>query len=244
PDKAAFQAAEVRIKSEIDAVQAELTAARDKLSSSYANTPGDAVSDKYTALVGEPDDIRGQHPGYNIQTQIRVLHDSIGKWVDEPHAAKTRGWAVAHVQAHIEHLRRQIKSGSMTVVEEEHARRELSHLAHLGRTATAVQSKQDAIDADRRVLCELRRQLDNPELMALSDRYEAITAELGKLHHEFYVKPIQECNALQARSNDLWKEKREVSQELRDASDRYWAQVQDGRDCKYEEVGAQNTAEE
>ncbi|KAI5992066.1 hypothetical protein EDD15DRAFT_2197110 [Pisolithus albus] len=154
--------------------------------------------------------------------------------VDELYAAKARVWVVARVQAHIEYAVSSAPEKADRVWKYDNRGRrafrpELSHLAPLRRTAEVVQNVQGAIDADRRVLCEQRRQLNNSELMALSDRYEVITAELVELDHEFYADLIQKCNALQARLNDLGKQKREVAQEFRDASDRYWAQVRDGR---------------
>ncbi|KAI6123284.1 hypothetical protein EDD17DRAFT_1750544 [Pisolithus thermaeus] len=249
PDKAAFQAEEARIKSEINAVRTELTAVRSKLSSSYANGPGDAVNDKRAALYAELNDIRGQHPSYNIQTQIKDLESSIDLWTRKLQAAqpKSRLRTVADVETRIRIVKEQIKSGSLGVADEECARRELSHLSSSRETMEVFQSRKEA---DRRALRELRRQLDNPELKTLSDRYEAIATELNALEkevHEFYVgraKLIQERDALQAQLNDLWKEKRDVSQKFRDATDRYWAQAQEGGDCRCEEVSGRNTAEE
>ncbi|KAI6128928.1 hypothetical protein EDD16DRAFT_1471911 [Pisolithus croceorrhizus] len=249
PDKAAFQAEEARIKSEIDAVQTELTAVRNKLSSSCANGPGDAVNDKRAALYAELNDIQGQHPSYDIQTQIKSLERSIDLWIKKLQAAQpnSRLRTVADVETRIRIVKKEIKSGSLGVADEEYARRELSHLSCSRKTMEVFQSRKEA---DCRALRELRRQLDNPELKALSDRYEAITTELDGLEKEmdeFYVgraKLIRERDALQAQLNDLWKEKRDVSRKFRDATDRYWALVQEGGDCRYEKFSGRNTTEE
>ncbi|KAI6108137.1 hypothetical protein F5141DRAFT_1120871 [Pisolithus sp. B1] len=215
PDKAAFQAEEARIKSEIDAVQTELTAR--------------------AALYAELNDIQGQHPSYDIQTQIKSLERSIDLWIKKLQAAQpnSRLRTVADVETRI----REIESGSLGVADEEYTRRELSHLSCSRKTMEVFQSRKEA---DCRTLRELRRQLDNPELKALSDRYEAITTELDGLEKEideFYVcraKLIRERDALQAQLNELWKEKRGVSQKFRAR----------GGDCRYEKFSGRNTAEE
>ncbi|KAI6042893.1 hypothetical protein EDC04DRAFT_3088269 [Pisolithus marmoratus] len=259
PDKVAFQAEEARIKSEIDAVQTKLTAVCDNLSSSYANRPDDAVNNKRVILRAELDHIRRQRSGRNNLRQIKSLQDSIDKrnssfgldsdgiittQVKNLQAAKAKPpfRTVAEVEARTESLKKQIKSRSMRVVEEGRATRELLQLACLRKTVEVFQCKEDAIEADRRAVDELRKRLEDPESKVLSDRHEAITAELDGLKREideFYAgraRLIQERNALQAQLNALWREKRDASQKFRDASDRYWAKMQeycDYEDCQF-----------
>lgn len=73
---------------------------RDKLSSSYANTPGDAVSDKYTALVAETYEDNTPAITFKHRSESCMI---VGKRVNKLYAVKTRVWVVARVQALIKY---------------------------------------------------------------------------------------------------------------------------------------------
>ncbi|KAI6119339.1 hypothetical protein EDD16DRAFT_1581622 [Pisolithus croceorrhizus] len=236
PDKAAFEAEKARIQSEIDTLQAKV----------------DGNNDRVAALRAELEDIRGQQSGNKlsrgkIQEQIKALQDNIQK-----QAARTKASfrTVAEVDAHIQSLKAQVDSGSMKVADEKRALQEISQLTRSRKTVEGFQSKQDAIEADRRAVDELRKQLDDPEAKALSDRYEAIKAELDGLRKEsddVYVgrsKLIKERDTLQEQLNNLYNEKRDISQKFRDASDRFWAKVQEDRARRLERVRTQKAEEE
>lgn len=78
-------------------------------------------------------------------------------------------------------LNKQVESGSMKLVDERKALQEISSLRRVRKTVEAFQTEQDGIDADRAKLDELRKQLDDPELKAASDRYETIKTELDAI---------------------------------------------------------------
>ncbi|KAI6113672.1 hypothetical protein EV401DRAFT_2268453 [Pisolithus croceorrhizus] len=254
PDKAAFEAEKARIQSEIDTIQAKVNAVRAKLSNAHKS---DGNNDRVSALRAELEDIRGQQSGNKlsrgkIQEQIKALQDNIQKQSKDLQAARTKASfrTVAEVDAHIQYVTTHVDSGSMKVADEKRALQEISQLTRSRKTVEGFQSKQDAIEADRRAVDELRKQLDDPEAKALSDRYEAIKAELDGLRKEsddVYVgrsKLIKERDTLQEQLNNLYNEKRDISQKFRDASDRFWAKVQEDRARRLERVRTQKAEEE
>lgn len=114
----------------------------------------------------------------------------------------------------------------------------------------SFQADQEAIETDRAAADELRKQLDDPEAKAASERYDAIKAELDELKKEgdeAYAnrsKLMDERSALQAQLDDLYTQKRDSAQRFRDANDRYWAKVHEERAKKAERQRAQKAAEE
>ncbi|KAI6164870.1 hypothetical protein EDD17DRAFT_1558444 [Pisolithus thermaeus] len=238
PDKAAFEAEKARIQSEIDTIQAKVNAVRAKLSNAHKS---DGNNDRVSALRAELEDIRGQQSGNKlsrgkIQEQIKTLQDNIQKQSKDLQAARTKASfrTVAEVDAHIQSLKAQVDSGSMKVADEKRALQEISQLTRSRKTVEGFQSKQDAIEADRRAVDELRKQLDDPEAKALSDRYEAIKAELDGLRKNPTTSML-ERDTLQEQLNNLYNEKRDISQKFRDASDRFWAKLERVRTQKAEE---------
>lgn len=254
PDKAAFEAEKARILSEIETLQPKVNAVRAKLSNE--NKP-DGSNDRAATLRAELEDIRGQQSSNKlsrgkIQDQIKALQDNIQKQIKDLQAARTKTSfrTVADLEAQIQNLKKQVDSGNMKVADEKRALQEISQLTRSRKTIEGFQSKQDAIEADRRAVDELRKQLDDPEAKALSDRYEAIKAELDGLKKEsdnVYVsrsKLIKERDTLQGQLDNLYNEKRDISQKFRDASDRWWAKVHEDRARRRERILAQKADEE
>ena len=93
-------------------------------------------------------------------------------------------------------------------------------------------------------------QIDDPESKALSERYEAIKAELDDLKKEDNdayagrAKLFEERDNLQAQLNDLYNSKRDSAQRFREANDRYWNKVNEDRARRAEKARAQRAADE
>ena len=93
----------------------------------------------------------------------------------------------------------------MKLADEKRALAEISTLKRNRRVVEGFQAEQDAIEADRKAADELRKQLDDPESKAMSDRYDAIQAELDELKkaqeqsQEARNKLVDEQNALKAQ---------------------------------------------
>jgi len=184
--------------------------------------------------------------------QLKALQEGIQKKVKDLNAAKAKTpfKSVAEVEERIRQLEKQVESGSLKLGDEKRALQEISNCKRSRRIVEGFQAEQAAIEADRAQAEELRKQLDDPEAKAASERYDAIKAELDELKKESdeaYAnrsKLLDERTALQGELDTLYNRKRESAQRFRDANDRYWQKVNEDRARRAERARAQRAAEE
>ncbi|KAF5370130.1 hypothetical protein D9758_001028 [Tetrapyrgos nigripes] len=254
PDKKVYDAEQDRIKGEIDALQVKLSAVRDKISLATKSGSG---NERRTTLKSELDGIRDKQSANKasrskILEQVKVYQENISKKIKDLEAAKSKTSfrSVAEVDAHVRNLEKQIESGNMKLAEEKRALAEISTCKRNRRVVESFQADQDAIETDRRAVDELKKQLDDPELKAVSERFDKIKSELNDLkkeEDEAYAnrsKLFEERDNLQGQINALYNEKRESAQKYREANDRYWTKVNEDRARRAERARAQRAAEE
>ncbi|KAI0677528.1 hypothetical protein C8Q78DRAFT_1003095 [Trametes maxima] len=254
PDKAVYDAEQNKIKAEIDAVQVKLTAVKEKISLTSKAGPG---SEKRNALKAELDAIRGTQSTNKLTRgkvfdQLKALQDGIQKKVKDLNAAKAKipYKTVAEVEDRIRQLEKQVESGNLKLVEEKRALQEISQWKRSRRTVEGFQTEQESIEADRAKADELRKQLDDPEAKAVSERYDTIKAELDELRKESdeaYAgrsKLLDERTALQGQLDELYNRKRESAQRYKDANDRFYTKLNEDRARRAERARAQRAAEE
>ncbi|KAI0796641.1 hypothetical protein C8Q75DRAFT_845999 [Abortiporus biennis] len=254
PDKKIYDSEQERIKKEIDAVQVKLNAVKDKINLAGR---GGAGNEKRNALRAELDSIRNQQ-SFNktargkVFDQLKSLQDGIQKKVKDLNTARGRipYKTVEEVDNRINQLEKQVESGNLKLVDEKRALQEISQCRRNRKVVEGFQAEQESIEADRAAADELRKQLDDPEAKAISDRYEAIQAELAiikKEGDEAYnnrSKLFDERSALQAQVDELWSQKKESAQRYREANDRHWTKVNEDRARRAERDRAQKAAEE
>jgi len=147
-------------------------------------------------------------------------------------------------------LEKQIDSGNLKLADEKRALQEVSSLKRNRRVVEGFQAEQDFIDAERQKIDDLRKELDDPAAKAISDRYEAIQAELTELKKESdeayqgRSKLFEERDNIQNKLKTLFDEKRESVSRYREANDRYWAKVNEDRARRAERARAQRAEEE
>jgi uncharacterized coiled-coil DUF342 family protein len=254
PDKAAYDAEQERIRSEIDGLQTKLAAVREKISSANQSSTG---NDKRAALKAELDGIRGQQSSNKLNRgktleQLKTIQDGIQKKIKDLQAArgKTPYKTAADVDAHISHLEKQVESGSMKVVDEKRALQEISQARRTRRMVEKFQADQESIEADRQEADQLKKLLDDPESKEISERFDTIKAELDELKKESdqayagRTKLFEERDDIQAQLTALFNEKRESAYRFREANDRYWTKVNEDRARRLEKARAQRDAEE
>ena len=138
----------------------------------------------------------------------------------------------------------------MKLAEEKRALQEISSLKRNRRLVEGFQTDQEAIDADRAKVDEIRKELDDPVSKAASERYDAIRAELDEIKKEgdeAYAgrsKLFEERDNIQNELNKLFNAKRESSQSYREANDRYWNKVNEDRARRAEKARLQRATEE
>jgi len=65
-----------------------------------------------------------------------------------------------------------VDAGSLKLADEKRALQEINQTKRIRRTVEGFQAESDAIDADRAAVEELKKQLDDPEAKAISERYD------------------------------------------------------------------------
>ncbi|KAL7282434.1 hypothetical protein ACG7TL_003905 [Trametes sanguinea] len=279
PDKTLYDAEQNKIKAEIDAVQVKLlaalpseavelispaqTAVKEKIALTSKSGPG---SERRNALKAELDSIRGQQSTNKlsrgkIHDQLKTIQDGIQKklysltlsWkIKDLNAARAKipFKTVAEVDERIRQLEKQVESGNLKLVEEKRALQEISQWKRSRRIVEGFQAEQESIEADRAKADELRKQLDDPEAIAISKRYDEIKAELDELKKESdeaYAsrsKLLDERSALQGQLDELYNKKRESAQRFKEANDRFYTKLNEDRARRAERQRAQRQAEE
>ena len=138
----------------------------------------------------------------------------------------------------------------MKLGDEKRALQEISHTKRIRRTVESFQAESDAIEADRAAVDNLKKQLDDPEAKALSDRYDSIKAQLDEIkkeEDELYAnrsKLFDERNGLQEQIDALRRELRESTARFREANDRFYAKLNEDRARRAERARAQREADE
>ncbi|KAH7887734.1 hypothetical protein F5I97DRAFT_2057419 [Phlebopus sp. FC_14] len=254
PDKAAYDAKQQTIKTRIDSLQAELAVVREKISLAAKSNSG---NDRQAALRAELNTLRDQQSSNKasrgkVLDQLKALQDSIHKKTKDLQAArgKTQFRSVEDLDNHVRDLEMQVESGSMKLADEKRALQEIVQAKRARKTLENFQATQDSIDTDRRAADELRKQLDDPDFKAMSERYDSIKAELDELKrmaaeaNAGRTKLFDERDGLQAQINALFTEKRASAQRYQEEHDRYWIKVQEDRARRAEKLREQRAAEE
>jgi hypothetical protein len=143
-----------------------------------------------------------------------------------------------------------VDSGSLKLADEKRALQEISQTKRIRRTVETFQAESDAIDADRAAVEELKKQLDDPEAKATSERFDTIKAELDeikKVEDELYAKRSElfdERTVLQEQIDALLRERRESAARFREDNDRYYAKLNEDRARRAARARDQREAEE
>lgn len=254
PDKKAYDAEQESIKAELDSLHAKLGAIRDKIGLATRSGPS---NDRRNDLRSQLDEVKGkQGSNKNSRTkifeQIKSKQESMQSKIKALQTAKgkTSFKTVDEVDAHIKNLEKQVESGNMKLADEKRALAEISSSKRSRRAVEGFQADQEAIDADRAEIEELKKQLDDPESKAIAEKYETIKAELDSLRLEG-DKAAAERNdlfaqrdALQAQIKEWSSKKHESYQRFKEHNDRYWAKANEDRARRAERARAEKIAYE
>ncbi|EKM80277.1 hypothetical protein AGABI1DRAFT_113480 [Agaricus bisporus var. burnettii JB137-S8] len=254
PDKQAHEKDQDRIKAEIDALQLSMNAVREKINLA---TQGNAGNEKRNKLKAELDGIREQQSSKKLNRgqlleQVKSLQENLQKKIKDLQAqkAKVPFKTISEIDDRVAHLDKQIESGNMKLADEKRALQEISQIKRTRRVVENFQPEQDAINAIRQQIDDVKKQLDDPETKAMSDRFEAIKSELDEIKKEGdesyanRAKLFEERDNLNSQIKSLLSEKREKQQAYRDAHDKHWAKVTEDRARRAERMRAERAAEE
>ena len=138
----------------------------------------------------------------------------------------------------------------MKVAEETRALQTIGQARRIRKTVESFQVDSAAIDADRAVIDELKKRLDNHDANAISEQYETIKAELDEIKQEedeLYITRSQlfeERRLLQQEIDSLFSERRESTWRFREANEQYYGQFDEGSARGADRKRTQREAEE
>ncbi|KAG8756087.1 hypothetical protein FRC14_003390 [Serendipita sp. 396] len=253
PDQSTYQTEQDNLKQEIDQLQTKLNAVKDKIN--LAKSGGS--NERRDALRAELDALRAQQ-GNNkasrtkLLDQMQILQNSIQNKVKALQAArgKTPFKTVDEVNAQVAKLEGLVNSGTLKIVDERKTLNEISSLRRLRKTIETFQGEQDEIEKDRAELDAVRKQLDDPEMKALSEKYDTIKAELDGLKkesdaaYEGRTKLFDERTELSTQLDVLWKKKKEAQATYREANDAFRKKLNEDRARRAEKAMADKKAHE
>ncbi|CAE6455455.1 unnamed protein product [Rhizoctonia solani] len=254
PDQAAFNAQQDALKKEMETVQAQLSAVKEKIASLGKGGP---ANERRNELKAELDTIRSQQAGTKadrsrILDELKALQDENQKKIKDLQAAKgkTPYKTVQDVENQIRKLESQIEGGNMKIADEKRALNEITQLKRSRKTVEAFQGDEEAIQANKARIEELKKDLDDPEAKAISERYDKIKAELDEIkkeQDEAYAsrnKIYDERTEITSRLDELYQKKRDSNAAWREANDKYYAKLTEDRARKQERYKKQREEEE
>lgn len=138
----------------------------------------------------------------------------------------------------------------MKLVDEKRALQEITMLKKARKSIETFQQQQDAIEADKRKIDDVRKQLDDPEHKQHQDKWSAIRQELDEINRQQDEDRrgkdslFEERNAVRADIDAAYARKKESAKQYREANDRYYAKMNEERARRQERLKQERQAHE
>ncbi len=118
--------------------------------------------------------------------QIKKLDEQLKSRIAEQKTARSKVnfKNVEEIEAEIQRLQKQVDTGTMKLVDEKKALSEVSSLNKQKKGFTGFEAAEKGINDVKTKIAEIRKEMDDPEAKALSDRYTEITTELDQIKAE------------------------------------------------------------
>ncbi|KAI9883412.1 MAG: hypothetical protein M1823_004829 [Watsoniomyces obsoletus] len=240
PDESQFRADVDAAEKEHAAVMEKLSAVRAKLDLTKPSSTKSPAQQRQQELRSELASIRQQQQQFkssrgNLQEKIKALDNTIKSRITEQKNARARVpfKSVDEIDQRIQHLDKQVETGTMKLVDEKKALAEISSLRKQRKGFAQFDEAQKGIDDAKTQLAELRKGLDDPEAKALSERYTAITTELDEIKAE-QDEAYKSINSLRDERTKLQAEQQEKYSAIRSIKDKYYSQKKAYADYEHE----------
>ncbi|MCJ1310632.1 hypothetical protein MMC25_004297 [Agyrium rufum] len=227
PDEAKYKEDLEKAEKEHAAAQEKLNAIKAKLDLTKPNNKDSPSGKRQQELRAELGTIRQQQSGFKssrggVQEKIASLDAQLKNRINEQKTARSRVSFknVEEVDREITRLEKQVDSGTMKLVDEKKALAEVSSLRKQRKGFAGFEESQKGIDDVKAQITELRKQLDNPEAKALSDRYAEITSELDSIKAE-QDEAYKGINSLRDERTKLHAEQQEKYSSMREIKDAF-----------------------
>jgi chromosome segregation ATPase len=127
------------------------------------------------------------------------------------------------VDQEIARLQKQVDTGTMKLVDEKKALNEISSLTKARKNFSAFDAQQKGIDDVKAQIAEQKKQLDDPEQKALSQKYTELQTELDGLKAE-QDDAFKSMKALREQTDKARAEQQEKYMAMKQVKDTYYQQ--------------------
>ncbi|KHJ34484.1 putative nuclear segregation protein [Erysiphe necator] len=191
PDEEVYKARLKKAEKEHSDSVLKFNVVKNKLENAISSSSDSPLAKRRTELINQLKDIRekqnsGTSSRNKILDQIKREDAHIKELLSQQKTARTRVnfKSVDDLEREIDRLHKQINTGTMKIVDEKKALDTISLLHKQRKNFSGFEESQKNIDAKRKVIKQLREQLEDPESKALSEKYNKIQAELDAVKAE------------------------------------------------------------
>ncbi|KAI5294656.1 Para-hydroxybenzoate--polyprenyltransferase, mitochondrial precursor (PHB:polyprenyltransferase) [Ascosphaera acerosa] len=191
PNEEEYKANLAQAEKELADVQARFNAIRAKVDAATPQNQDSPAAKRQKELRAELASIRSQQGALKssrnaVQEKLSAVEGTLKTRIAEQKTARARiaFKSVDELDREIVRLEKAVEAGTMKLVDERKTLAEISTLRKQRKTFAGFDDAQKQIDDLRAQAAALKKQLDNPEARALSDKYAAIQKELDGLKAE------------------------------------------------------------
>ncbi|KAI8637019.1 hypothetical protein BD408DRAFT_425264 [Parasitella parasitica] len=252
PNEEEFKNKLAEVNANIEKIQKQFDVIRDKI----AKLPQKNDNTRREEIKAELNDIRDKQASLKktrraVYDQLDAINDSISKKVGSIKGFQTKipFRTTEEVDARIAELESKIEAG-VRIVEEKKMLQEISLLKRNRLSVEGVDDQQAAINKEREIYSELKKNIDDSEAKKLSDRYEELDAEFKLLHgeqskqREARNELYDERTRLKTSLDEEYSKMRTMRDEHRKNNDEYYTFVRKLREYKKEQEQLRKEQEE
>ncbi|KAK4518255.1 uncharacterized protein ATC70_001607 [Mucor velutinosus] len=252
PNEEEFKKALAEVNANIEKLQKQFDAVREKIN----KLPQKNDNARREEIKAELNEIRDKQAALKktrkaVYEQLDAINDSIRNKVGSIKGFQTKipFKTTEEVDARIAELESKIEAG-VRIVEEKKMLQEISLLKRNRLSVEDVDGQQAAINKEREIYGELKKNIDDSEAKKLSDRYEELDAEFKLLHadqskqREARNQLYDERSRLKALLDEEYQKMRTMRDEHRKNNDEYYTFVRQLREYKREQEQLRKEQEE
>jgi len=159
-----------------------------------------------------------------LQDRQKALNESINQKIAAQKASRGKipYKSPEDVDDAIARLEKQVDSGTLKLVDERKALADITSLRKTRKLFAGFEESQASIDKDKAAVADLRKQMDDPEAKALSDRFAEIQTELNTIKSE-QDSVYQNLNSLRDERTKLQAQQQEKFQEMKSLKDAHYS---------------------
>lgn len=202
-------------------------AIKAKIDAAQPQNKDSPASKRQQGLRSELQSIRQQQSTFktsrgSVQEKISALDAQLKSRMAEQKAAKSRVpyKSVEEIDREIQRLGKQVDAGTMKLVDEKKALAEISSLRKQRKGFAGFDEAERGIQDVKAQIAELRKTLDNPEVKALSQKYDGINQELQSIKAE-QDKAYSSLSSLRDERSKLYSEQQEKYSAMKDIKDKF-----------------------